>query len=206
MSSVPSSRSRLISILMIVAALVVVAVAWSLGKVNPPASAPIREASPGNATDKTAEAEPSAPVPLPPTPESRAEKRDAELKAQLVGYWFHSESGEHWIENRADGTSRMLLKLDFVASLLYGEQTTMELTWGVKDGMLTNTIVSGAPQPNVDSLVKGFGMTRSYSILEATPERMLLESRDEKKKQDPWTRTAPPPEWAETAPSTDSKQ
>ncbi len=119
---------------------------------------------------------------------------DAELKAQFIGVWFHGGNGEQWIENRPDGTSRMLLKLDFISSLLYGEETTMELTWDLKAGVLTHSVVNGTPQINVDSLMKAFGKTREYTILETTPERILLESRDEKKKE-LWTRTPPPPEW-----------
>ena len=142
--------------------------------------------------------EPPAPVESPPVV-SAAEAQDAKLREQFVGFWHHAESGDHWIENRADGTSRMLLKLDFVASLLYGKETAMELAWEVKGGVLTHTITSGSPQANVDSLIKAFGKTRGYTILESTPERMLLESKNEKKKKDLWARSAAPPEWVEKA-------
>jgi len=133
-----------------------------------------------------------------PAIESAAATRDTELKAQLIGYWNHVESGEHWIENRSDGTARVLLKLDFVASLLYGKQVAMDLTWEVKDGFLSHSIVGGSPKASVDSLIKDYGKTRRYAVLEMTPERMLLENQGEKKKKDLWTRTPAPKEWADT--------
>lgn len=132
--------------------------------------------------------------------------RKEELKAQFVGVWFHAENGEQWIENRSDGTSRMLLKLDFVASLLYGKQTAMELKWDVTDGVLSHTVVSGSPQKNVDSLTKDFGQACEYVILEMTPERMLLETKDEKKKKDLWTRMPAPQEWAVQTPKTEKPE
>ena len=124
-----------------------------------------------------------------------AKSKDDEYRALMVGCWFHVESGDHWIENFPDGSSRLLLKLDFVSSLLYGKQIEMELTWEVKDGVLTHTIVKGNPQASVDSLVKDFGKARSSNILEVSPERMLLGPLNKKSKQDLWTRSSLPKEW-----------
>lgn len=126
---------------------------------------------------------------------SEAARRDAELRSLLVGYWTHVENGQQWIENRADGTSRMLLQLDFVASLLYGHESSMQLSWEVKDGTLTHTVLSGTPQKNVDAIVRDYGKVRKYTILETTPDRMLLEAQNEKKERELWTRTPPPKEW-----------
>jgi hypothetical protein len=129
--------------------------------------------------------------PVEAAPQSPEEK----LKAQFLGIWFHSENGQQWIENRPDGTARMLLKLDFISSLLYGQETHMDLTWDVKDGMLTHTVIGGTPVANVDKIVKDFGKSLQYAILETTAERMLLESKNDKQK-DLWTRSPAPPEWA----------
>ena len=121
--------------------------------------------------------------------------RDEELRTLLVGYWNHVENGQQWIENRADGTSRMLLKLDFVASLLYGSESSMQLTWQVQDGVLTHTVLDGTPKKNVDAIVRDYGKVRTYTILESTEERMLLEAHDSSKSRELWTRTPPPKEW-----------
>ena len=206
MTIASSSESKWIPALWTVAAIVGLAVAWSLWNVSPAASTATDVAGSGTVSRPPARTAQPVPAAEALPVESADAKRDAELKAQLVGFWFHSESGEHWIENRADGTSRMLLKLDFVASLLYGQETAMDLTWEIKDGILSHTVVSGSPQPNVDSLIKAFGKTRAYSILETTPERMLLESRNEKKKKDLWTRSPAPKEWAEKQPQAAPKR
>ncbi len=120
---------------------------------------------------------------------------DETFKAQFLGIWQHSENGEQWIENRADGTARMLLKLDFISSLLYGQQTHLDLTWDVKDGVLSHTVVGGTPVVNMNKIVKDFGKSRHYTILETTPVRMLLQSKTDQQK-DLWTRTLAPQEWA----------
>ena len=120
---------------------------------------------------------------------------DETLKAQFLGIWQHSENGEQWIENRADGTARMLLKLDFISSLLYGQQTHLDLTWDVKDGVLSHTVVGGTPVVNMNKIVKDFGKSRHYTILETTLQRMLLQSLSDKQK-DLWTRASAPQEWA----------
>lgn len=155
---------------------------------------------PDSPADKPADpagapADASASTTTPPTESPGAKSKDDELRALMLGCWFHVESGDHWIENFPDGTSRLLLKLDFVSSLLYGKQIEMDLTWEVKDGVLTHTIVKGNPQANVDSLVKDFGRARSSDILELTPERMLLGALGKKPKKDLWTRSPLPKEW-----------
>lgn len=136
-----------------------------------------------------------APGAASPSESPVANSKDDEYRALMVGCWFHVESGDHWIENFPDGSSRLLLKLDFVSSLIYGKQIEMELTWEVKDGVLTHTIIKGNPQASVDSLVKDFGKARSSNILEVSPERMLLGPLNKKSKQDLWTRSSLPKEW-----------
>lgn len=132
------------------------------------------------------------PEPIAPDPQS---VRDAELRSLLVGVWTHTENGQLWSENRPDGTSRSMLKLDFVASLLYGSEVNLQLTWEVKNGILTHTILDGTPPKSLKALTRDFGRIRSYTIVETTPDRMLLETRDGKKHRELWTRVPPPKEW-----------
>lgn len=209
-------RSPLICLLIATTGVALLAGVWSqygAGDTPPPTLSPSPsptvgelEFTPRGIPVRLRESPPAsvAPGPLPattaPTGSSsevtHANSSDEELKAKFHGIWTHSENGNHWIENRPDGTARMLLKLDFVASLLYGKQTHLDLTWDVQDGVLSHTIVSGTPVTNVNSLVKDYGKSRHYTILETTPERMLLQSLTDKQK-DLWTRTPAPPEWDE---------
>jgi hypothetical protein len=169
----------------------------ALSQIPAPDAVPrtVRPADPPAAVEKNAELTEVAPPDVAHPGPSEAARRDEELRSMLAGYWTHVENGQQWIENRADGTSRMLLKLDFVASLLYGQESSMQLSWEVKDGILTHTIQEGAPQKSVDAIIRDYGKVRGYTILETTPDRMLLETRDGKKKKELWTRTQPPKEW-----------
>ena len=136
----------------------------------------------------------------PPATAPAASSRDDELKAHLLGIWLHAKNGPQWFEVRPDGTARMLLKLDPFSALLYGSHTVMDLTWELKDGVLSHTVVSGTPESHVESLIKDFGRTRRYKILETAPDRMLLEAQVDQKTQDQWTRSPAPTEWGEKPP------
>jgi hypothetical protein len=201
-------RTPRVRLLLATAGIVLVGIAWT--QFGAGDSQPMSVSEPAvsllAAPATKSEASPATEVPVSPgqlpataTPSSTAAKAsspDEELKAKFLGIWTHSENGDHWIENRPDGTARMLLKLDFFASLLYGKQAHMDLTWDVKDGVLTHTVVSGTPIANVNNIVKDYGKSRHYTILETTPERMLLQSLTDKQK-DLWTRTPAPQEWKE---------
>ncbi len=194
-------RIPLVRLVMATAGIVLVGIGWTQFGAGHPQSVPVAvsavattksETSPAAVVPVTAVQSPATTA-LSPT-KVKTNSPDEELKAKFLGIWTHSENGDHWIENRPDGTARMLLKLDFFASLLYGKQAHMDLTWDVKDGVLTHTVVSGTPVANVNSIIKDYGKSRQYTILETTPERMLLQSLTDKQK-DLWTRTPAPQEW-----------
>ena len=208
-------RSQAKVILCAFAMLVLLGMVWNQTEtptslaVNPPVATPSSVS--GVSTDTGSKTspdavEPVAPVGTPASPidpstgNAEAKSKDEEYRALMLGCWFHIESGEHWIENFPDGTSRLLLKLDFVSSLIYGKQLEMDLTWEVKDGVLSHTIIKGTPQANVDSLVKDFGNVRRSNVLEITQERMLLGTLGKKPKKDLWTRSPLPKEWGEAKP------
>jgi hypothetical protein len=212
-------RSQVKAILSLVAVIVLLGMVWSqtdttssqpertisgagtlAGDLPASTSSPAETPADSPVASSESPSEKTAPASEHPAPNSDASSKDDEYRAQLVGCWFHIESGEHWIENRADGTSRLLIKLDFVSSLLYGKRLEMDLTWEVKDGVLTHTILKGVPQANVDGLVKDFGKVRSSKILEVTPERMLLGAMGKKPSKDLWTRSPLPKDWVDATP------
>ena len=200
MSSGSTPRIPLIRVVVATAGIIVLALVWSRlwsGESQPMAageSAVPVQAAGATPVETAVLAETTTPSAVSPELSPAELSPDEKLKAQLIGIWLHTENGEQWIENRPDGTARMLLKLDFVSSLLYGQMTHMDLTWDVRDGILSHTVVGGRPSANVDKLVKDFGTSRDYTIREMTPERMLLESKTGKE-QDQWTRTPAPKEW-----------
>ena len=134
-------------------------------------------------------------VPMPDAPLSPSSGRDDEIKAHLVGTWVHTKHGHQWLEIRADGTARMLMKLDRLSALVYGAHTTLELTWALSDSLMSQTVVGGTPEDHVGKLVSDFGKTRQFKVLETTIETMLLETLDNDRSQDHWTRSETPPEW-----------
>lgn len=190
MSPGSAHRSHRIRLVVATAGLAVLVLVWSqLGSGN---SQPMGT---GESASSLPEGHAEAVKAALPSVAAAALSPNEKLKAQFLGCWFHSENGQQWIENRPDGTARMLLKLDFISSLLYGHETHMDLTWDVKDGMLTHTVVGGTPIAHVNKIVKDFGKSLHYVILETTPVRMLLQSKSDQQK-DLWTRSPAPPEWA----------
>lgn len=135
---------------------------------------------------------PSSHSPLPATSPLST---DAQTRQQLMGVWTHLANGQQWIENRPDGTARMFLQLDFLASLLYGGDIHLDLKWEVKNGILTHQVISGTPPENVQKLVRDYGWTRTYQILETGDGYMKLESVGGVPEREDWTRSAPPPVW-----------
>lgn len=132
-----------------------------------------------------------------PTPATSPLSTDLQTRQQLMGVWTHLANGQQWIENRPDGTARMFLQLDFLASLLYGGDIHLNLKWEVKNGVLTHQIISGTPSENVQKLVRDFGWTRTYRILETGDGYMKLESVGSVPEREDWTRSASPPVWTE---------
>ncbi|SFI82189.1 hypothetical protein [Planctomicrobium piriforme] len=123
--------------------------------------------------------------PLPHPPVS-APSNDELQSEQVVGRWLLNDSIRREIDIRSDGTATMLVKLDYLSSLIYGSEMTMQLTWQIKDGLLSHTVVSGVPQANVDRLTRDFGKTRSYRIVSVSPTELILESPSASREQHRW--------------------
>ena len=113
---------------------------------------------------------------------------DERLREQVVGTWRLVDQGERIVTNRPDGTATMVVRLNFLGALLYGERLDFELTWEVKDGVLTHAIVSGKPKANVDRLIRDFGSSMSSRILSLDDEALLLEETDGSRDRYRWTR------------------
>lgn len=113
---------------------------------------------------------------------------DAELRAKILGRWTMTKHGERIIVNRPDGTASMSLTFDWVASLLYGSEMALELTWALRDERLSYTIVSGVPQENYKKLVKDYGDTATYDFEVIEDRRMHLRETSGDKDLYEWTR------------------
>ncbi len=139
--------------------------------------------------------------PLPSEPLKPVLSADEVHKQNLLGIWTHLAYGQQWIENRPNGTARMYIQFDFLASLIYGGEIHLDLTWDVKDGILSHTIVQGTPPANVEKLIRDYGQTRTYKVLKTGDQQMQLESIETTPEIEDWTRTASPQVWMESVPA-----
>lgn len=109
-----------------------------------------------------------------PEPEATL-SADEQIEQAFLGTWQLEDHGLRTIVVKPDGSASMHIELDFFASLIYGEEMTMELTWFVRDGVLTYSVVSGQPVESVDRVVNDFGRERSYRVLELGVDLIQLQ-------------------------------
>jgi hypothetical protein len=89
---------------------------------------------------------------------------------------------------RPDGTASMHVQLDFFGSLLYGPEMTLELSWNVKDDVMSHAIIGGSPKKNVDRMIRDYGDSRHYRIVELNDELLLLEDFEDTPTTYRWVR------------------
>ncbi|WP_437193983.1 hypothetical protein [Planctomicrobium sp. SH527] len=104
----------------------------------------------------------------------------------LVGRWLLDQSIRREIDIRPDGTASMKVTLDFLTSLIYGKELTLNLNWTLKGNLLTHTVVSGVPQANVDRLVSQYGASMTYRVVESSPDGMILEGPLNSSSREDW--------------------
>jgi hypothetical protein len=93
----------------------------------------------------------------------------------FLGTWRLEDSGTRTVVIRPDGTATMHVELDFFASLIYGEEMTMDLTWSFDDGILSYTIVGGEPSENVNRVIADFGSGKSYRVVSMSDSLIHLQ-------------------------------
>jgi hypothetical protein len=70
--------------------------------------------------------------------------------------------------------------------LRYGKSLQLDLEWTVEGGVLRHKVVGGSPPEKVARLVRDWGTTLEYEIVEVTDSHMLLEKPDEDDEQTRW--------------------
>jgi len=101
--------------------------------------------------------------------------RDDSLRQQLVGTWTTKAFGTQELTNHSDGTARLDVTLNRLGALRYGKSLTLELTWTVQDGVMRHTVKGGSPPEKVARLVKDWGSTLEYEVIEVADDHILLE-------------------------------
>jgi hypothetical protein len=112
--------------------------------------------------------------------------QDGTLRERLIGTWKTSKFGEQVITHGADGKAVMEMKLNRLAAMLYGKTMTLNMEWSVEGGMVKHHIVSGTPENKVAKLIRDFGDTYSYRVVDVDATEAVLEETDEPEKQTRW--------------------
>jgi len=105
---------------------------------------------------------------------------------QMEGRWIRSGTIRREITILPGGKAKLNVQLDYLSALLYGREMNMDLSWKLKDDILTHTIVSGTPQANVDRLIRDFGDSMSFRVVKADREELILQDLDENREQHHW--------------------
>ena len=157
--------------------------AWSMQQPPSPVLDTVAEQQPAIGSAE------SAPTPSPPKVSTEVGGKIGSTD-RMVGTWVCNDMFRRRIHVRADGTASMNVKLDFIASLLYGSEMDLELTWTADGDSLVYAAVSGEPKHNVDRLLSDFGRQQVYDVVEFDGDRMLLELTSDKSRHD-WRREEP---------------
>ncbi|MFO1092717.1 MAG: hypothetical protein U0992_05285 [Planctomycetaceae bacterium] len=105
--------------------------------------------------------------------------RDKGLRKQVLGTWTTKAFGTQELTNYSDGTARLDVTLNRLGSLRYGKSLTLDLVWTIENGVMKHTVKGGSPPEKVARLVRDWGSTLEYQIVEATSSHLLLQKPNE---------------------------
>jgi len=108
----------------------------------------------------------------------------------LPGTWESSAFGRQILTMRPDGTGTISMTLTPFAVPIYGRKVNLDLQWTLNGKYLTQQIVGGSPERSVDKLIRKYGATREYLVVEHDANYLLV--RDVTAGGDPvrWTAVA----------------
>lgn len=129
-----------------------------------------------------------AQTPPAPEPPPLASTALTEVEAAFVGRWETDFHGRMRIEKRPDHTAELVIDFDFLASLLYGSRLTLQLEWKVEGNILTHNIVGGEPADARERLIRDYGRSCSYEILERSEDFVRLRETTEPMQEYLWRR------------------
>ncbi len=119
-------------------------------------------------------------------PAAPSSQPDEWFRQRLVGSWTCKVFGEQTLTNFSDGTARLDVKLNRLAAIRYGKSLQLDLEWTVEGGVLRHEVVGGSPPEKVARLVRDWGSTLEYEIVEVSESHMLLEKPDDADEQTRW--------------------
>lgn len=122
---------------------------------------------------------------LAPLPASGSEEDKA--RQQVLGVWQDEFQGKRTMTLNQDGTGTMLVELNGVQAALFAAKLRFDMKWSLTGKKLIKKTVGGEPANKVNLILNTMGDTAEDTIVEVTPERLLLLDKDGKTQYD-WRR------------------
>ena len=93
---------------------------------------------------------------------------------ELVGMWESSAFGRQILTIQPDGTGTISMTLTPFAVPIYGRKVNLELQWTLNGKYLTQHIVGGSPARSVEKLIRKYGATHEYLVVEHDATELLV--------------------------------
>ncbi len=108
-------------------------------------------------------------------------------RIELTGKWESNVFGHQTLTTRPDGTATISMTLTALAIPIYGRKVELDLEWTLNGAYLTQRIVGGSPERSVEKLIRKYGDTHEYLVVEHDANYLLV--RDTTGGSDPvrWT-------------------
>lgn len=95
---------------------------------------------------------------------------------RIVGQWEAAILGRQILTTRSDGTATIAMSLTPFAIPIYGKNVELELRWTLDGERLTQHIVGGSPARSVEKLIRKFGATHEYLVVEHGSDHLLVKA------------------------------
>ena len=118
---------------------------------------------------------------VPPSSASLSPPAEPEPRQLLLGSWQDDFHGKRVFTFNDDGTATMVLHLDTIGSLLYGERLRFDIRWTWIAGTIEMEMVGGDPPEATKSLAKLFGEKSRMKIELLAADELHLRTGDTKK-------------------------
>jgi hypothetical protein len=126
--------------------------------------------------------------PIRPTPDAAgAGSAEEKARRQLLGVWQDDYQGKRTMTLKEDGAGTMLVELSGLQATLFAPRLRFDLRWSLDGKTFTKKTVGGEPAGKVNVILNTMGNTAEDTVLEVTPDRLLLLDKDGKTRYD-WKR------------------
>lgn len=109
------------------------------------------------------------------------------MRKMTAGIWQDEYQGKRTMTLKPDGAGIMVVELTGFQATLMGPKLRFDMTWRIDDKKLIKRTIGGEPASKVNLILNTMGDTAEDTILELTPDRMLLLDKNGKTRYD-WKR------------------